>query len=237
MLAGAGSVFADGGARGTAFSKNPLGLCCLAICGVSFLLVFVPRIFRWDWRARYFGIGTLYLGGVALVGLIPWLCVVLYSTLSVWIRLSLLVGYTLPIIWWCRRIVLFYRHIFATDSLRNILYVEEDDAVYFLQRSDKWLIQKKFKFREIPSDRYFVIAMGLAFLSVPFMTPLTRLVGLPFPHIFLVIAGLPLILFSLAFSVHGYLVFYYWPRKIKAKTGKEVYVDMTAKPPANQGRK
>jgi hypothetical protein len=237
ILAGLSAALAADAARSIAFSRNPLAMLCLGLCVLSICLVLVPRIFKWDWRAQYFGVAALYLSSVGLLGLIPWLSVVLYSTIPLWARLMLLLAYGLPIVWWCRRVILFYRHIFSEPQMRNMLYVEEADAVYYLQRSDKWLIEHKYKFQQSPPNLVFAFAGGIAFLMVPFMTSISHFFGLPFPHIFLMIGCFPLILLVSALAVHGYLVFYYYAGKMRSQTGKEVYVDMTAKPPTNHAAK
>jgi hypothetical protein len=114
--------------------------------------------------------------------------------------------------------------------MRNILYSEEKDAVYYLQKGDVWLMEKKFKFYQIPSGYLFVVAMVLSFLCVPFARALSRSAGLPFVHILLTVMSLPIILMCTGLATRAYLIFYYYPWRIKRATAKDVYVDMSTKP-------
>jgi hypothetical protein len=208
------------------FFDNPLALFCVGLSVTALVSAFVPKIFNWDWRTKYFGFSTIYLASASLLGIIPWLCIVLYSTLPLWTRLFLFFGYAAIVIQWCRRFVLFYRRIFADKALRNIIYVEDSDAIYYSQKNDNWLIDKKFKLKQFPSNTVVLISVGLAFLLLPFVRSVKHLVGLPFPYTFLTIGSLPVIMTVLGLTVRGYLVFYYYPWKIKKETSKEVYVDM-----------
>lgn len=163
---------------------------------------------------------------MGLVGIVPWLGIVFFSSLPIWIRLLLLVSYSASIVFWCRRFVVYYRRVFFDGNLRSVLYEENDDAIYYLQQGDKTLFEKKLKLDQVPPDLIFVLFMGIAFLMPPFASTLTRLVGIPFIHIFLTVAGLPITLMCLGLAVRGYLIFYYYPWQLKRTTGKEVYVLM-----------
>jgi hypothetical protein len=210
-------------------SGNPLALFCICLSVASLISALMPKIFGWDWRTKYFGFSTVYLASASLLGVIPLLCIVLYSSLPLWARLSLLCGYAGTIILWCRRFVLFYRRVCSNKVLRDILYVEDIDAVYYSQKNDNWLIEKKFKLKQFPSNIVILISLGLAFILVPFIHAVKDIVGLPFPHMFLTVGSFPVIMAVLGLAMRGYLVFYYYPWKIKKETGKEVYVDMVTK--------
>lgn len=110
-----------------------------------------------------------------------------------------------------------------------MLYFEDDDVVYYSQKSDVWLVEKKFKFEQWPSIFLFATSIGIAFILILFLPALNKFVALPFPFIFLTIAGFPIVLMILGLSTRCFLVFYYYPCKIKIETGKEVYVDMVTK--------
>lgn len=156
----------------------------------------------------------------------PWLSIVFFSNLPGWIRLLLLGAYSASVVFWCRRFVVYYRQVFFDGNLRRFLYEENDDAIYYLQQGDKTLFEKTLKLDQVPPNLVFVLFMGLAFLMTPFASKLTRLVGIPFIHIFLTVAGLPITLMCLGLAVRGYLIFYYYPWQLKRTTGKEVYVLM-----------
>jgi hypothetical protein len=131
---------------------------------------------------------------------------------------------------WCRRFTALYKKIFNSDELRACLYQEESDAVYYLQRGDKYLLEKKYKFRQFPSGWQFVGCLLLSFLLVPFGGTASSVIGVPFANLFLLIGGFPVSLMCVGLAVRGWLVFFFYPCKIRRTTGKRVYVDMTAKP-------
>lgn len=225
-------TLADGAAPHIPFNQNPLSIFCLGVVILSLLFLFIPRIFNWGWQAKYFGIPLFYVGSLALVGWIPILCIVLYGKLPLWFTLAYLginIGLTY---WWCNRFIIIFKNIYDDPKLHNCLYVEEQDAVYYMQKGDVWLLEKKFKFSQFPSNIFLISAMIIAFLLVPFMGVLTQLIGVPFTHIFLAVALVPINLFALGFTTKSILGFYYYPWKIKRQTGKDVYVDMASTSPS-----
>jgi hypothetical protein len=168
---------------------------------------------------------------VALIGWIPILCIVIYSKLSLWFSLGY-VGVNIALtVWWCRRFVVFFRRVYADQNLWANLYVEEPDAVYYMQTYDKWLFEKKFKFPLNPSISSFIAPIVFAILLIPFTATVSVWVGLSFMYIFLALTAIPLSLLSLGWATKGYLVYYYYPWKIKRQTGKNVYVDMASPSP------
>jgi hypothetical protein len=229
ILGGMCAFLASEATPQTPFSDNPLALFCIGLSIAASVSALMPKIFNWDWRTKYFGFSTVYLASASLLGVIPWLCIVLYSALPLWTRISLFFSYAAIVIWWCRRFVVFYRRAFADKTLRNIIYVEDCDAIYYSQKNDNWLIEKKFKLKQFPSNIVVFISLGLAFLLIPFVRSVKDLVGLPFPYTFLTIGSLPVIMMVLGLTVRGCLVFYYYPWKLKKETGKDVYVDMVTK--------
>lgn len=163
---------------------------------------------------------------MGLIGIVPWLSIVFFSNLPLWTRLVLFGAYSVSIVFWCRRFVVYYRHVFVNGDLRRFLYEENEDAIYYLQQNDKTLLEKKRKLDQIPDNRTFVVFMALAFLMTPFASSLARSLGIPFIHIFLTVAGLPITLMCLGLAVRGYLIFYYYPWQLKRITGKDTYVLM-----------
>jgi hypothetical protein len=230
ILASFGVAIAHGASPRTPFFENALVDLCLAICAISLILFLIPKVFNWDWKAKYFGATLIYTGAPAFFGIIPWLSIVSYSALPLWACACILLAYGVPIFLWCRRYNRFYQAVFNEKTLRNQLYVEEDDAVYYLQKADQWLLEKKLKLDQCPSATYFLLFAFLAFLTVPFAAELSRVFGLPYVHIFLPILSLPIVLLCAGLSTRGYLIFYHFPAIIKKQTGKDVYVDMETKP-------
>jgi hypothetical protein len=223
-------ALAEEAAPSVPYSENPILLFLSLILAIGSGLLCVPRIFRWNWDAKYFGVTLFQISSIALMCLVPCFCVVAYSKLPIGVRLGVLFMYTGIHVAWCWRFVVFYSKITNDITLRRLLYQEEADAVYYMQRGDKHLLETQYKFHQLPQDRYFVIFMLLAFALVPIMDKVRAVVGLPFTHIFLMIGTLPISLMGVGFAARGWLVFYVYPREIKKATGKRVYVDMSGKP-------
>jgi uncharacterized membrane protein YesL len=132
---------------------------------------------------------------------------------------------------WCLRFVNIYKIIYREKNLFGSIYTEESSAVYYSQQADKKIIEKIFKFEQFPPSKYFVLSGFLAFSLTPFATSLSQLIGLPFIHIFLAVFATPLNMMFLGLTTRGWLVFYFYPMKIKREINKPVYVDMSSQPP------
>ena len=200
----------------------------LAVC--SLVSLPIPRLLRWDWRTYHFGVGFLQFGSLALIHLIPLLSVTLFGRLPPTFAGMFFLVEIAFIVWWCRRFFVFYRRVFADPKLWKLVYVEEADVIYYLQNVDSWLMQEKFQFRQTPTLYMSAIPVTIALLTIPFIDPLTGFVGVPFFHVFLAVAGVPISLLCLGLAVRGFLIFYYFPWKLKRVTGKNVYVDMATGP-------
>jgi hypothetical protein len=230
-------ALADGAAPSVPFSQNPISLLLSVVIAIACALLCVPRISRWNWEAKYFGVYLFCVGSIALMCLVPCFCLALYGAPPVVVRIIILCAYIAIHVVWCRRFFAFYEKINGDMNLCALLYEEEDDAVYYMQRGDRHLLETQYKFKELPQDRYFAIFLLLAFLLMPAMKTLRTTTGIPFTHIFLFIAMLPISLLGIGFATRGWLVFYYYPRQIRKRTGKRVYVDMSGKPKMGRKRK
>lgn len=171
------------------FSHNVPALICAAQSVISAFLIVIPRLFRWDWRTKYFGLPLFYVGSVSIVGVIPWLSIVCFSVLPVWVRVVVLCSYVVPIIWWCKPFVVYYHETFSNERLRHMLYQEDADAIYYLQHNDAQLLKKRKELTHCPSTLFFVLAMATAGATVTFSAPLINLTGTPLIHLFLTIIG------------------------------------------------
>jgi hypothetical protein len=190
----------------------------------------VPRILRWGWQAEYFGVPLLYVGSVALLGFVPCLCIVMYAKLHIVTRLAVFLVWIALHVAWSHRFTALYKKIFNNAELRACIYQEESDEVYYLQRGDNYLTEKKYKFKQFPPGWQFIGCLLLSFLLAPFSSVASSVIGVPFAHLFLCIGGLPVSLMCVGLAVRGGLIFFFYPMKIKRETGKRVYVDMTGRP-------
>jgi hypothetical protein len=225
-----GVVLAHHAAPTVPSSQNPIWIFCIIIVGLAVAMFPVPRLFKWNWETKYFGVPLFYLGSLTLMCVIPCLCLLLYSKLEIWSRAAIFLAYMAIHIAWIWRFVAFYRKVDQDSVLRASLYEEENDAVYYMQQADKRILETQFDFHQLPRDRYFVLFIVAALSTTPMMRSVTESVGLPFIHVFFLIGTLPISLMGLGFATRGLLVFYCYPRKIRKTTGKRVYVDMGSKP-------
>jgi hypothetical protein len=224
-------ALATGAAPGRPLHENYLALIGLGIALAAITSLPIPYIFRWNWETKYFGASMLSLSSGSIIGLYPVLCIVQYSLLPFFVRLALLVFEATLIIRWCLRFVDIYHLIYCDKSLFRCMYNEDSTAVYYSQQADKKIIEKKLKFEQFPPSKYFIISGVLAFCLLPFATTLSRLIGIPFPHIFLAVFATPLNLMFLGLCTKGWLAFYFYPMKIKRETNKPVFIDISSKPP------
>ena len=226
LIGGMEWLIASDAAPEMPFHADPLSIFCVTVMLASCVLALLSKVNRWDWQARYFGLVVFYMGTFSLLGVIPFLCIVLYGNLSEFKRLLLFVSYSTTVVWWCRRFVLFYRMIMAG---KWEIYIEDEGAVYYLQKNDKWLLDKKYKFAQIPSMVLFLIMLCLALLSFPFSRTVSSSVGLPVMYVFMATGLFPFVLMVLGSMTRGFLIYYYYPGKIRKSTGKDVYVDLVTK--------
>lgn len=209
---------------------NPLQIVGLVVFLVACLGFLVPWLFKWDWQAKFFGVSFIFLGTLSLICIVPFLLLVFYGESWWFFRFFIFLSYFLMHAAWCYRFIVFYRDIAESNELFSILYVEEEDAVYFFQEVDRYLIEKIFKFRQIPPDLFFAVPIVFAVSTSFAIEAVKELFGLSFVHIFMAIAGLPVSLMCFGIATKAVLVFYYYPMKIRSRTGKRVYVDMNTLP-------
>jgi hypothetical protein len=232
LVMGCGAwALAVGAAPKQALHENYLGLLGLGIASVAIIAFPIPYIFHWNWETKYFGTGMLSLSSASILGIYPILCIAQYSSLPIFARLTFVGLECILIIRWCRRFANIYRIIYSKKELFNCIYIEESSAVYYSQQADKQVIEKLLKFEQFPHSKYFILSGLTAFSLTPFATSLSKLIGVPFVHVFLAIFSIPLNLMFLGLTTRGWLVFYFYPMKIKRKTNKPIYVDISSRPP------
>ena len=223
-----GWALATGAAPNIAYEDNALAVFSIRLLIASLILAPLPWLLKWDWRSQYFGSALFLFGSIALMQLFPMASIVVFSHLPRGLSWGLSLLESGLVIWWCARFVRVYRRIFADPDLWKMIYVEESDAIYYLQNVDKWVLEEKLRFNQTPTAMMFIGPMAMAFLLVLFIGPVTRFVGVPFTHIFLAVGGVPIVLWALGATTRGFLIFYYFPWKLKRATGKNVYVDMAS---------
>ena len=223
-------ALAEGAAPWLPLHDNHLEIIALGIAGLAIAMLPISLLLKWNWETKYFGAGLLSLASGSIINIYPILCIALYSSLPKSICCALVLLNVILTTNWCYRFVNFYRSIYYDKDLFDYIYNEEASAVYYLQQADNQVIDKIFKFNQFPSSRFFISSFAIAFALTPFATLLSRFIGVPFTHIFLAIAATPLSLMFLGLSTKMWLVYYFYPIKIRKKTNKPVYVDMSSQP-------
>lgn len=220
---------AYGAAPDVPLMQNPIVLMMCAIVSTSTVIAVASALFKWGWKAKYYGVSLLCVGGISFMAIVPCLAVVLYGSAPYWLGVCGILFYGCTHYFWCRKFAILYKRVFDDDVLRNIVFQEEAGAVYYLRSGDDFLLEKHFKFSQTPADRYFVLFMVLALLMISIMGPLRAYIGVPFVHVFLAVAMLPVSWMSIGLAFRAYLIFYLYPGRIKKATGKDVYVDLASK--------
>lgn len=196
---------------------------------MSVVIALLSKPRRLGWHVRYFGIGSFYTGSASLFGVVPWLCIVLHGNSPLWKKVLLFVAYGGVTAWWCMRFVIVYRRIMSVDEQARLIYQEESDAIYYVQKADGWLLTKRYKFEQSPHAMVYVGTCALGFLALIFSGITYRMLGAPAIDGFTLIAFFPVVLLTLGLATRGYLIYYHFPRILKKKTGKHVYIDMSSK--------
>lgn len=224
-------ALAMGAAPTLPFRENYLGIIGLGIAACAIITAPIPYIFKWNWETKYFGAGFIPFSSGALLGIYPILCIALYSSMPLTIGFSLVIFQITLIIWWCHRFIIMYRTIYEDKDLFSYIYTEEPTAFYYSQRADKRVTEKILKFQYFPSSKFFVCSLLISFSLIPFAALLSSSFDIPFIHLFLGILATPLNLVFLGLSTKVWLVCFFYPSKIKKKTNKAVYVDVSSRPP------
>lgn len=222
---------AHGAAPDVAFYNNRIVQLLLVILVASFMLSAVSIFFRWGWKIEYFGSSMICIASVSLFAVVPLLSLLVYGTSSVWFKSGVFLIYVASHIWWGQKFFVIYREIFNDESMREIIYEEEADAIYYNQRGDSYLLEKEYKFSQMPPDRYFIIFLVLSFMLLPIISTVKASTGLPFAHVFLLVAMLPVSWMSLGVAFRGFLICYFYPARLHHFTGKKIYVDLIYKHP------
>lgn len=209
---------------------NYFALSGLMIIALAILALPVPYLFRWNWETKYFGASFLSLATASIGAIYPLLCIAWFSTLPLIARLLIVSVEIAAITKWCSRFAAIYKKIYADKQLFRAIYEEEPHAVYFTQQGDKKIVEQVFKFNPVPQSKYFLLFLLAGLVLVPFASPLSSAIGIPFIHVFLAITSIPLTLMFLGMGTKMWLVCYFYPNKIQNETNKPVYIDMSSKP-------
>jgi len=84
-----------------------------------------------------------------------------------------------------------------------------------MRRGGEFVLDKHSKFSQVPQGKYFVLFVALALLMMPAMGAICGFIGLPFVHIFLLVAMLPVSWMNVGLAVRAYLIFYSYPFRMK----------------------
>jgi hypothetical protein len=208
--------------------RNPVMTSVFVLIVLALTAVPISFLFKWDWRARYYGLSLFGIASVSCLGVYPLLCIVVFGHLPLVLRYSLLGAEIAVICFWCSRFIRIYDHIYRSPELFKKIYVEDQDVVYFLQQGDKKVVEHRLKFVQVPESKYFFICFIVALLLCAVGNRLSEILGVPFVHIFLAVSMAPIPVTFFGFATKMWLLFFVYPRKIKKNTGKSTYVDMVS---------
>lgn len=210
---------------GTSFYQSPPAIMIAAVLIATCALALTSLLCKWDWQTKYFGIISLYIASIALLGLVPCLCIILYGHSPMPLRIAVFLIYVCGHYAWCRQFIRHYRSIMRDKVLRDQIYEEEAEAIYYRQRADRRALEVREQ-DQVPNSRFFACALVLALLMALNANAITRLTGLPFIHSFLTVFAFPISLMGLGLATRGWLIYYHYPMLIRRETGKPVYVDL-----------
>lgn len=230
LLSSIGMVLASGAAEAVPIYNNPIWIGCFIIFCIPIIMVIVPRLLKWSWRAEHFGVSTFILGSVILSGLVPWSCILIYSKLTIFVRVTLFIIYALLVVFWGGKYIGFYKGIFRDEKLRRKIYELNGEYVYYLQKGDRQILDAIPNASHFPSGIIIVLAAGLAFFVLLFWPESSVVIGLPITHIFLAIIAVPIDMMAFGFVVRGLLIYFHYPKIIRKQTGKVVLVDLVSVP-------
>lgn len=163
------------------------------------------------------------------MGLYPPLCIVLYSSLPLVSRGFLLCLEVFVIVVWCRRFVTVYARIAEDDELFGRIYVEEDDALYFLVQGDRFVLESKLKFDQFPDGWWFAGSIAAGIGACLFAEDITQALGISFIHLLFASIAAPFFAASLGLATKVWLVCFHYPARMRAGSGKITYVDLASK--------
>jgi hypothetical protein len=221
-----GATLGCSAAPSVPFTSNPICLFNIFIFGTTIWMICLSKWNNWGWNVKYFGASLLHLASVTLIFLVPCFCLLIYSTASLVLRCFIFFSCMAVHVIWCLRFQEIYRKIYDNINTVNTLYQEENDAIYYIQKYDKYLLDKKHTFKQFPDNWSFLSSILLSLSLVAFVEPLKNTLGLPFIHIFFLMTTLPISLMAAGLATRSWLIFYYYPMKIRKRTSKQVYVDM-----------
>lgn len=231
IISGAtGAVLAYAATPNSDFLSHSLTGFCLFVVFCGCIMLFVPRVFKWDWQAKYFGVAVFHLSSFSLICIVPLFCILLYSSFPVIWKVLLLAAYTGLHVWWCSRYLFFYRQIRQEKILFGLLYCELSSGIYYMQKVDKYFIDELFKLKQMPPNIYVAICAAIGIASLIFSDQIIVFTKLPFIYVFLAIFSLPASLMCTGSATRGWLIFYFYPKKLQNDKQKFVYVDLTKLP-------
>ena len=126
--------------------ENPIIISICTILAASSIFAIISAFFKWGWKTKYYGVSLISLASISFIAIVPCLAVVFYGNGSYWVKASILFSYGSSHFFWCRKFVIVYKKIFYDINLRNVIFEEEADAVYYMRRGDQFLLEEHLKF-------------------------------------------------------------------------------------------
>jgi hypothetical protein len=210
-------------------SENNLAFSGLIISLVALVAIPMSYLIRWDWRSYYYGASLFGVASMALIGLYPVLAIVIYSSLPLYIRIFLLFLEAAVVTMWCHRFVRCYAEISKKKILFDGVYVEEDERFYLLIKRDKKVVETEMQISVFPSGKCFLICFFAGIATFSYAVEITKFLGISFTSLLFAAITAPFPAAFLGLATKMWLMFFLYPSRLRATTGKLIYVDMLSK--------
>jgi hypothetical protein len=195
----------------------------LALIGLMFhLIIFFNK--NLSPMVRWSGAGVILCISFSYLFTSPTISHFVYSSMPSSInQIGLLLISSIHIYW------LFYSYknihlIFSNPKLLPILYKEDEKSFIYSNGIQQEIIEEKLKRRYYPHPACWVLIIILSPVSFFIHILITPTFGVDIFHIILALLSLPFALLFNGLAISTLLVSFYYPKKLKTQTGKEVRI-------------
>lgn len=208
------------------FFDDPMAHLALALVAGGIVLVVGAALYPWTWRTQHVGVMFLVLSPLSLASLVPFLWISFDSGLQDPWRTVLVEVYVLAHVIYVWRAVWRSMKMMSHPPLFNLLYEEDKTAVYYYANARSHLSRKLYPQEandEFALDMILSIVTMVVALVLGIWASAKDLPALP---LLFGIGGLPLSVWVACVVARSWMFYYWYPMRIRRRTGKPAYVDM-----------
>lgn len=198
------------------------GIVLALIVSIFNLIIFfnkkLPPMVRWS------GAGFTLCISFSYLFTSPTISQFIYSSMPLYINLPGLLLISATHAYWLAYSHKNIRLIFNNPKLSSILYKENEEFFIYSNGIQQQIIEKNLKRRYYPHPAcliLIIIPLPVSFFIDLLITPI---LGTNTFHIILALMSLPFALFFNGLAISTVLVNFYYPKKLKILTGKEVRI-------------